>query len=135
MMKRTHLAGGALLTTAIVMYTPISIIPSLFGLIGSTLPDWDYRLGFKHRGISHSLLSPLILGLFAYFLNSSFGFIFICNYILHIAMDSLTKMGVPIFAPFNWRYVGLKLFRTGSGEDFFIGLLFLYFLFEIFTKL
>lgn len=135
MTKKTHMASGIALTTALIIYTPVLVLPSICGLIGSTIPDWDGVIGLKHRGISHSLITPVILGTLACMISPSFGIVFACNYLLHLVLDSLTLKGIPLLAPFNWNYMGLKLIRSGGSEDLFICILIIYALSEVFVKM
>ena len=115
MTKKTHLCVGIALTLPIVytFFNPISFV----GILGSIAPDWDLKLGIKHRTITHSLLSLIISTSIIYIFSSSIAIVFALNYLLHLILDSLTKMGVPFLYPFKNRYYGLKLIRTGGTED------------------
>lgn len=59
------------------------------------------------------------------------------GYVAHIIGDFITKEGVPLFYPIK-KKVGLKLFRTGSAVEAFIGFLLvvanLYLLYEFATR-
>lgn len=81
-----------------------------------------------HRLISHSLLGLIIGGLISYqFLEAIKHVLIVDNYIVwigfmsglvsHLVTDSMTKVGIPIFFPFNWR-LGLppiRKFRITTG--------------------
>ncbi|NFV48380.1 metal-dependent hydrolase [Clostridium botulinum] len=115
MTKKTHLCVGIALTLPIIytFFNPISLL----GILGSIAPDWDLKLGIKHRTITHSLLALIISTSIIYIFSSSIAIVFALNYLLHLILDSLTKMGVPFLYPFKNRYYGLKLIRTGGTED------------------
>ena len=51
------------------------------------------------------------------------GLAFAINYFMHLLLDSFTKTGVPFFYPFNKKYYGFKLIKTGGIEDLCICLL------------
>lgn len=126
MTRKTHLAGGALVTGFIILNANAILFPSLMGwFLGSTSPDYDFLIG-KHRGFSHSLFCSLILATIGYIINPTFGVVFGFNYLFHLALDSFTKMGVPIFAPFDKNYYGARLIKTGDGIDFFLCIVFIF---------
>ncbi|RAX57626.1 hypothetical protein CCZ01_05665 [Helicobacter monodelphidis] len=117
--------------------------------IGSLLPDIDEpqsKIGrqtlfishlihkiFGHRGATHTLLFPLVIGVILYPLFLALHFdmlpllgIVIGSY-LHIAGDMLTKSGCPIYLPLHSRNIGLLpkplRFVTGSITDKMIGVI------------
>ena len=115
--KKTHLCVG--IATTLPFYSLLTPI-SLIGILGSIIPDWDIYLcifGMKHRTITHSLLSLIISTLFIYIFSSSIAIVFALNYLLHLILDSFTKMGVPFLYPFKNTYYGAKLIKTGGIED------------------
>lgn len=135
MTKKTHVASSCLLTTVLVVYTPLSIIPSAIGgFIGAVLPDYDFFVG-KHRGFSHSIICALIVGIIGCLFNVNFGVALGFSYLLHIVLDSFTKMGVPILKPFNDNYYGFKLIKSGGSEDLFICIVIIFILTEWIVKI
>lgn len=127
-MKRiTHIAVGVASTLPLLSVYPFY---SILGIVGATLPDIDIRLGVKHRTITHSLLMLFISTLLFALININVGFIFGLNYLIHLLLDSCTKMGVPFFYPFNKKYYGPRILKTGDQMDYFISLLAIYFIFS-----
>lgn len=124
MMKRTHMVAGVIVTGALCYYTPLDRLPLILGFIGSTAPDLDMMFG--HRKITHSLLGVCIaFGLCSIF-NVTFAISFCTNCLAHIAFDSFTKMGVPLFYPYNRKYYGFKEIKTGSAEDRYLCLIMIF---------
>lgn len=118
MTKKIHIAVGVAATLPIItVNTPILFI----GVLGAIVPDWDILiLGMKyHRTITHSFVSLLISTLIVSLFNVKLGLIWGISYLTHLLLDSFTKMGVPVFYPFNKKYYGFKLIRTGGSEDLF----------------
>lgn len=115
MTKKTHLCVGIALTLPIVytFFNPICLV----GIVGSIAPDIDLKIGIPHRTITHSLLSLIISTSIIYIFSSSIAIVFALNYLLHLILDSLTKMGVPFLYPFHTKYYGAKLIKTGGTED------------------
>ena len=124
MTKKTHVAVGIAATLPIIVsYSPIAAI----GLLAAIVPDWDMRLGIKHRTITHSLIALLISTIVIILCNFSIGLVWFISYTSHLILDSFTKMGVPLFYLSNKNYYGLKLIKTGGSEDLFICLLTIFF--------
>lgn len=123
MTRKTHIAVGIAATLPLLsVYPKIAII----GIIGSVLPDIDIMLGMlgiHHRTITHSLLALFLTTITVVTLNFNIGIIFGTNYLIHLILDSCTKMGIPLLYPFNKKYYGMKLIYTGGAEDLFICLL------------
>jgi inner membrane protein len=117
LLARTHLTGNT--------YLILSLI-----LLGSILPDidehkskitrWSGLLGkivsflFKHRGILHSIFTPLIFCSFLGLLwDFDYALALFLGYVGHLFADALTPMGIPIFYPFTpFRLKGP--FKTGN---------------------
>jgi inner membrane protein len=116
MMKRTHIAIGVAAALPIIINNPVSI----FGVLGSIVPDWDYILGIKHRTYTHSLLVLFISSVSILTLNKWIALVWLINYVLHLIADSFTKMGTPFLYPWNKKYYGYKLIKTRGAEDYFI---------------
>ena len=119
MIKATHICIASALTINLIMKNPISAI----GLMGSTLPDVDLLIGIPHRTFTHSLVFTSIVCFIILLVNKEIGVIFGMSILSHLAADSTTKMGVPLFYPFNKKYYGFRRFKTGSSEDYIIGVL------------
>lgn len=124
MIKKTHLAVGLAITLPII-YTSKDYI-SFIGILGAVAPDWDLKLGIKHRTITHSILMLCITSLPFFVYSFNIGIIWALNYFAHLALDSLTKMGVPLLYPFNSNYYGLKKLKTGKEYDLLICLMSIY---------
>ena len=127
MKRTTHIAVGIAATLPLFSVCPLY---SFLGIVGATLPDIDIRLGIKHRTITHSLLMLFISTLLFALININVGFILGLNYLIHLLLDSCTKMGVPFFYPFNKKCYGFKFLKTGDQMDYLISLLAIYFIFS-----
>lgn len=119
MMKRTHLAVGLAATIPLIVANPISVI----GLLGSTVPDWDYYIGLEHRGFTHSFLALGLSTWAIYVVDSRVALVWFINYLLHIMLDSLTVMGVPFLYPLIKQRCYLAKLKTRGGEDYFFQLM------------
>lgn len=126
MTKKTHIAVGIMATLPLINIFPAY---AFLGIIGVTIADWDLLLGIKHRTITHSLLTLILITITTMFFNFSIGVIFGLNYLIHLLLDSCTKTGTPFLYPFNKRYYGPKLIKTGGTEDLFICLLAIFLIF------
>lgn len=119
MMKKTHTAIG--IAAAIVIINKFNLpYISIIGVIGANAPDWDFKLGLKHRTITHSLFLLFISSFALSILSKNIALIWFVSYLLHLLADSFTKMGVPFLYPFIKQRYGLKLIKTGGVEDMFI---------------
>jgi len=87
MLLITHLLAGLLGLKLLGWLNPLNTI---LVIIGSALPDIDYRIGLKHRTITHSLffLTPT---LFIPALSLGIG--------LHLMLDLLTPTGIQLLYP------------------------------------
>lgn len=133
MMKKTHMATGVLVTTCLLSYTSLTPLYVVTGAIGSIAPDWDFVFG--HRKITHSLLGVCIAFGLCYFINPVFAVVFTLNCLIHIVMDSFTKMGVPLFYPYNKEYYGVKEIYSSKSEDMFLCIIIIYLLTEMIAKI
>lgn len=122
MMKKTHTAIGIAAAIAIINTFSLPYV-SIIGVIGANAPDWDFKLGLKHRTITHSLLLLCLSSFAVSFFSKNIAVIWFVSYLLHLLADSFTKMGVPFLYPFIKQRYGLKLIKTGGVEDMFICLL------------
>jgi len=114
MTRRTHIAVGIAATLPLISYMPFY---AFIGCIGATFPDIDIKLDLKHRTLTHSLIMLLNSTLLLLFLDKYIALVFFINFTTHLILDSLTKMGVPLFYPFSKKYYGFKLVKTGGAED------------------
>ena len=115
------------------LFSPIYFI---FYMLGSIFPDIDIansyinkklkipsiltKISFKHRGLLHSLMIPLILLLLSFLIKkqptlSLILISFSLGIISHIALDSLTPSGIPLFWPLPIRIKGT--FKTSSLKE------------------
>lgn len=126
MTRKTHLTVGIATTLPLLSICPVYAI---VGIIGATLADWDIKLGIKHRTITHSLIALLITTAPVMLFNFDIGIIFGFNFLMHLILDSFTKMGVPFLYPFNKRYYGMRIVKTGGITDYSITLMSIYYIF------
>lgn len=134
MMKKTHTAIG--IAAAIVIINKFSLpYISIIGVIGANAPDWDFKLGLKHRTITHSLFLLFISSFALSILSKNIALIWFVSYLLHLLADSFTKMGVPFLYPFIKQRYGLKLIKTGGVEDMFICLVAVFIISILYLKL
>lgn len=105
----THKVFGMALSTVggtLLGITPFSISGVLYygsSYIASTLPDWDIKLKLKHRGITHTLITSIVVSGITYLLTFSFPISIglLIGYVSHLIGDMFTVSGVPILAPFS----------------------------------
>jgi membrane-bound metal-dependent hydrolase YbcI (DUF457 family) len=126
MMFATHLA---------VSLTAILILPQMQNylaafMLGALLPDIDSTkslLGsrlkifgwlFEHRGLFHSITMLLVLALPLYLVVPQAGLAFAAGYLIHLALDALTREGIMPFYPVGLRVRGF--IRTGSIAEYII---------------
>lgn len=144
MTGKTHTAVGFTAMIVLATFYPDSlnvadsvVIPSV-GLLatvpGSLAPDVDIKGSaaskkvpllhhfFSHRGITHTLLVPVILYALLYQFHLSvviesqiFGFMF--GWLMHIAADLLNRKGVPIFWPLLTSKYHIATVKTGTGQE------------------
>lgn len=129
-MRKTHIAIGCVATSILLsnhIIQPLSII----GIVGATFSDIDYKLGIKHRTITHSILMLTLTSIMISFFSKDIALVWFVNYLLHLIADSFTKSGVPFLYPFIKKSYGFKLIKTGSSIDYFIAIVSLYILSEI----
>lgn len=131
MMKRTHIAIGVAAGITIINYFNLPFIGIVSCYFGSVAPDWDFRLGIKHRTWTHSLLLLAVSTYLIYLFNLNSALLWFSAYLLHLIADSLTKTGVPFLYPFIKNNYGFKLFTTGKSEDLFILLIFIWIISEL----
>ena len=108
-------------------------------LFAALLPDGDHpnswlgrRLGFfskflnfiaGHRGITHSIWIPLILGLgLAIAFGTQFGIPIFIGYLSHVLSDALTKKGINLLHPVTTLHIS-GFIKTGSWGEWVVFLL------------
>lgn len=124
----THLGFGVLIGS--YSHSTSGII--LSG-VGSVLPDIDIAFSkisklslnsngnkLKHRGITHSLLMPiLIYSIYYSIFKNQIILPFVLGYVSHIFLDMFNPKGVKLFLPFFWRSFRFPLtVKTGSVYDY-----------------
>jgi inner membrane protein len=124
MMKKTHIAIATVSILPFLNHISLLCIP--LGLIGSVFPDYDFILGLKHRGITHTLVALMVTTGSVMLFSFDTAVIWSIAYFTHLIADSFTKMGVPLLYPFNQKYYGCRIIRTHGAEDYFILLLCFY---------
>lgn len=112
--KITHIFTAIACTIPVIHNHPMSAI----GLIGSTLPDIDYKIGIEHRTITHSLIFMIFTTLLISYINSYIGLVFGISIASHLVLDSFTKTGIPLFYP-SKKYYGRRTVKTGTNEENF----------------
>lgn len=90
----------------------VKILDGIFELISKGL-----HLLFGHRGLSHSILLPVLMGAAARGFNINWLFWFAGAYALHVLLDLCTHAGVPLFSPVTEKDYSLHLCSTGSLID------------------
>ena len=123
----THIALAFFLVKVVEIALMVDLLDSYWAYaivsLFAVLPDFDFLLGLKHRGITHTIwftFIALILLPFSWKL-ALIGWISIMS---HLFGDMMTVSGVKLLFPFRetvfylvpprWR------FRTGSGAEFMI---------------
>lgn len=118
MLSRTHLAFGLL--AGILLHPFIGgnkILFLVIAALAALLPDLDHpdaslnktllftkfiSSAFKHRGVLHTLWSPILLGLVVTITSTPFyGAAAFTGYCSHLLSDAMTKRGVNFFYPFS----------------------------------
>ena len=83
-------------------------------IIGAVFPDIDLRIPFlRHRTLTHWFIPYLIGLIVAYLYNCYLALFFCIGALIHILLDSLSLMGVPIWTPFGRRW-GFRLMRVSG---------------------
>lgn len=147
MMGKTHITVGATMAVAYALQTGMDYRQTavMTGIVafGSLFPDIDHPssiLGrplypiskiinklFGHRGVTHSLILYVAVGLVSYFIFPLYWPItcaFLFGVLSHIIMDFLNPGGVPLLYPLKKRFNLLRI-RTGSPAEYVLMLLLL----------
>lgn len=128
MIGKTHLLIGAATGLALIANSrpPSPALVVTAAAIGALLPDldspgslisrktgplgWFYSWFVKHRGVTHSALAAVMVLLGVALLGRDYpdsqfaGFALWCGYLSHLAADMLTKSGVPLLWPMEYRF-------------------------------
>lgn len=91
---------------------------ALGALCGSAAvaPDLDIPLRLQHRGITHSLIALLLVGVSCWRIAPSLIPFVAGGYASHLALDMLTPHGIPLLYPVR-RRLRLMRWRTGGRAD------------------
>ena len=146
MTGKTHAVCGATTMLLMTVLNPtgmafgghefLPIVGMLSVVPGSYMPDIDIpqsKLGRKfkfisrhliHRGFTHTLVIPIILGIFMFYV-ASLGLPilpdlilgFEVGYIMHIVADAFNKKGVPLLWPLTSNHLHIASVLTGSWQE------------------
>lgn len=121
MMGKTHKLIGITTGSLLGVFNfSLEAIAGVFIVwVTSTMPDWDIKLGMKHRRFTHSLLCFGILELLAYLIWEPMMIFVLIGYGGHMLADSFTKSGIALLYPYK-KMIGFKLISTESDWDYFI---------------
>jgi len=93
---------------------------ALFGtcIAGAVFPDLDLKLfrSFGHRTLFHWFPPYAALAVYGYLSEIMIFFMFAVSCLLHIALDSLSRAGIPILTPYGRRW-GLRIMYVGGPVD------------------
>ena len=85
------------------MFDVIVVFALIFALglfnLGLIAPDFDHKLGLKHRGISHSIWIVILFFIISWKINLVYYFAF--GYLIHLLFDSVSASGVCFLYPFS----------------------------------
>lgn len=117
-MRRMAITFMVLLIGVIVFVITKSNFYFLVGFIYISVLPWT-----KHRSLSHSIISTLIIGVSAYLGFTQLGlelgkYGIYCGvgYFLHIFEDMFTVSGVPLFYPISKKRFKVPLMSTGTSK-------------------
>ena len=125
-----HVGVGLLLWSPIGTWLGLTGEP-LLGIVGagiaaafSTVPDIDEFLPLSHRGITHSVVFVILIGIVVGLASITIGWLLgstsvaisavvtgaaVLSVAAHIAVDSLTPMGISPLVPFSDRHITFSL--------------------------
>lgn len=133
-MHRNGHRGASLLAYAPLLWILASqgyLLSAIAGvgivLATAMVPDYDMRIpGLKHRGASHTLWTPALVGLVVFGtvysisggafarLATIWGVAAFVSVTAHLAADSLTPVGIVPFWPVSDAHYSLSLVRAGN---------------------
>lgn len=103
----THVMVGICLSLLLVLDLP-------FVVVGSLISDTDYLFQIEHRGAFHSIIFGLVIAVILYYkLGKRSSFSFFIGFFSHLALDSLTPMGVSLLWPLPYNF-SFNLFSSGD---------------------
>jgi len=118
MLKKSHTALGVLAAVSLTGATAVpweqAAMLAAGAVVGSVLPDFDLRLGIPHRSVTHWLIWPALLWIFA---PSPILQGLALGWIAHILADCLTVDGLRPLWPLPIRLAGP--IRTGGALETF----------------
>jgi len=118
MLFRTHFFFGLFVYFCLDCFIEMPFFVLIFVLVGAVFVDLDSsssKVGgkfsflswcFKHRGVLHSLIASLFLGLIVGVFSLWGGFGFFVGYLSHLILVCFSKMGVKLFWPLDIRVKG-----------------------------
>lgn len=143
MLYRSHVLWAGIVAVTVAYHEPtLHQVPDLVlfasgALVGGLLPDVDHpqsKLGrrlpiishlisliFKHRGATHSLAFAILTGALAVWYSKPLALGLVLGHLTHLACDSLTDGGIPIFWPWKKRF-GWRIIRTGGLAEWLINI-------------
>ena len=121
MTTKTHMSVGVAVAMAVIMTSSYNIVYIIIACMGAIAPDFDIKLGIKHRTWTHSIL---FLGLTTWLfstINLEIAMFWAIGYASHLLIDSFAKWGVPFFYPIIKKRIGFKICSTGKTADKVVG--------------
>ncbi len=108
MLGKTHVAIGVTAYVAVAGLNPAGMAVAA---IASKAPDIDLK--FKHRGVTHSLMALVVMGLMAKTFFPDILIPVLIGYGSHLILDTLTPMGIPWLWPIKTKFK-VPVVKTGS---------------------
>jgi membrane-bound metal-dependent hydrolase YbcI (DUF457 family) len=140
MLFRTHLVFGILVFFLLnyLLLIPNKVLFFIFVIIGAIVVDIDlknskvgknlffrpFQFFIKHRGMVHSLIFGIIIGVLIASVNQWAGFGFFAGFMSHLFLDFLTASGIEFFWPWK-KKIGLGIKTGGIIEEIFFVLVLL----------
>ncbi len=130
---------------------PKSTASNPAGLFNKLMPRWvqgffntpframskSLRSVFGHRGATHYLIWPFIMGGWAWYNNAPLLSWFAWGYLVHELADSITRVGIPAFGPFYPKNLSilpkrLRIKTGGPVEDLINTVCWIYLLYTVY---
>lgn len=95
-------------------------------MIGEIFHIEKLRRMTGHRGITHSVVIPILIYSIYAILNYTFHFYYSINYMVngffigigtHLLIDMFNPGGIPVFAPFSFMKIRIAKIKTGSENE------------------
>jgi len=95
-----------------------ALAPLVIGsFVGALFPDIDLGVpGLEHRTLTHWPVPYLVGVMLAHLWGFSWGVYFCIGCLVHIFLDSFSRMGVPLRTPFGRRR-GFRIMRVGGFSE------------------